>query len=167
MQSKLIDIAPLWLWRSTLHDSLGSLLRRFSMSNTNDDSTAHSRRRAIVLLFQLTVWLAIFGIVAFSVSIKSGLITAAIMAGFYVMTTAFGSRSETLSLAAGTKLDERTLSIRARAGLTSFGLLYIALVIGLAIELARGAHDSLLWEGLVVGAFTIWIASLALIRRRS
>lgn len=77
------------------------------MSNTNDDSTPHSQRRAIVLLFRLTVWVGIFGIVAFSVSIKAGLITAAIMAGFYVMTTAFGSRSETLSLAAGTKLDER------------------------------------------------------------
>jgi len=104
-----------------------------------------------ILLCRAAVWAAIFGIVAVSESIKAGLITAAIMAGFYGMTSAFGPRSETLSLAAGVKLDERGTSIRTRAGSTSFGLLYIALTIGLLVELARGAHDALLWEILVVG----------------
>ena len=137
------------------------------MSNTNDHLRAHSHRRVIVLLSRIAVWAAISVIVTVSVSIKSGLITAAIMAGFYVMSNALGPRSETLSLAAGAKLDERGMSIRNRAGLTSFGLLYMALVIGLVVELARGAHDAFLWEGFVVGAFTIWIVSLALIRHRN
>ena len=81
------------------------------MSTTNDQPASHPRPRVPILLCRVAVWAAIFGIVAASESTKAGLITAAIMAEISAMTSAFGPRRETLSLAAGAKFDDRTTDL--------------------------------------------------------